>query len=408
MAVQSHYFSVGPLVSWAEPGVGAVATQSVVEPAYGPRGLGQLPSRGIGARRAAPAAGGRRAGGGAPGRDRRQARARGGSHRRALHSRGRPPGGGRRSAQANMMERPTVPDAMIEAFRAGDGDLAARLLAALEAAEGEGGRHARAPVGGPGRCGAARDREPMEDRPVDLRVEDHPDPVAELRRLAGAARRPTRASSVGDELAARRRPRGSARRVRGGACRRSPDNIELAFWHGVALAGERPRARRRGRSSGRTRQATRAGASCCAACPRRACSRMIRVLIERAAWTPGRSQSSRGPGLSPLTCSTTGRGSSCRAAPAATASSPSGARRTCPRAARTAATAAAAATWRSSCDPSLRDLAALPARRRTSRRARGGHGEGANQHGATPGRARDARAARHRRARTPSAATAGT
>ena len=40
MAVQSHYFSVGPLVSWAEPGVGAVATQSVVEPAYGPRGLG--------------------------------------------------------------------------------------------------------------------------------------------------------------------------------------------------------------------------------------------------------------------------------------------------------------------------------------------------------------------------------
>src|SRR4029453_19368674 len=43
VAVQSHYFSVGSIVSWAEPGVGAVATQSMVEPAYGPRGLGLIP-----------------------------------------------------------------------------------------------------------------------------------------------------------------------------------------------------------------------------------------------------------------------------------------------------------------------------------------------------------------------------
>ena len=39
MAVQSHFFGVGSLVSWAEAGVGAVATQSVVDPSYGPRGL---------------------------------------------------------------------------------------------------------------------------------------------------------------------------------------------------------------------------------------------------------------------------------------------------------------------------------------------------------------------------------
>ena len=39
VAVQSHFFGVGSLVAWAEPGIGAVATQSVVEPAYGPRGL---------------------------------------------------------------------------------------------------------------------------------------------------------------------------------------------------------------------------------------------------------------------------------------------------------------------------------------------------------------------------------
>src|SRR4051812_41582964 len=39
VAVQSHYFSVGSAVTWAEPGVGAVATQSYVEPAYGPKGL---------------------------------------------------------------------------------------------------------------------------------------------------------------------------------------------------------------------------------------------------------------------------------------------------------------------------------------------------------------------------------
>src|SRR5881227_2522888 len=39
VAVQSHWFSVGPIVPWAEAGVGAVATQSFVDPSYGKNGL---------------------------------------------------------------------------------------------------------------------------------------------------------------------------------------------------------------------------------------------------------------------------------------------------------------------------------------------------------------------------------
>jgi uncharacterized Ntn-hydrolase superfamily protein len=234
VAVQSHYFSVGSLVSWAEPGVGAVATQSVVEPAYGPRGLGQL-RRGASAPDAL-----RRLLGDDEQSAVRQVAIVDKHGRVAVHTGARCiREAGHRvadgvSAQANMMERPTVPDAMIEAFRETTGDLSDRLVAALEAAEREGGdirgrQSAALVVVAPRATG-----QPMEDRPIDLRVEDHPDPVGELRRLAGL-RASYQRIEVADELAAAGDTEGALAEY-AAAHAEQPDSAELAFWHGVALA----------------------------------------------------------------------------------------------------------------------------------------------------------------------------
>jgi uncharacterized Ntn-hydrolase superfamily protein len=236
VAVQSHYFSVGSIVSWAEPGVGAVATQSVVEPAYGPRGLGQL-RRGASAPDAL-----RRLLGDDEQAEVRQVAMLDNHGRVAVHT-------GRRciaeaghrvadgvSAQANMMERSTVPGAMIDAYRSTSGELAERLLAALEAAEREGGdirgRQSAAILVVAGRATG----QPMQDKPVDLRVEDHADPVGELRRLVELQRTYHRIE-VADELAAAGDSEGALAEY-AAAHAEQPSNAELAFWHGVALASE--------------------------------------------------------------------------------------------------------------------------------------------------------------------------
>jgi uncharacterized Ntn-hydrolase superfamily protein len=234
VAVQSHYFAVGSLVSWAEPGVGAVATQSIVEPAYGPRGLGQL-RRGASAPDAL-----RRLLGDDEQEAVRQVAIVDNHGRVAVHTGTRCIAeAGHRvadgvSAQANMMERPTVPDAMLEAFRSGSGDLAGRLLAALEAAEREGGdirgRQSAALVIAAGRATGA----PMQDRPVDLRVEDHADPVSELRRLVELQASYHRIE-VADERAAAGDVEGALEEY-AAAHAEQPGNAELAFWHGVTLA----------------------------------------------------------------------------------------------------------------------------------------------------------------------------
>jgi uncharacterized Ntn-hydrolase superfamily protein len=234
VAVQSHYFSVGSLVSWADPGVGAVATQSVVEPAYGPRGLGLM-----------------RRGSSAPEALRRllldddqqevrqvavvDARGRAAVHTgsRCIREAGHRVADGV-SVQANMMERATVPDAMLEAYRSTSGELADRLLAALDAAEREGGdirgrQSAALTVVAPRATG-----QPTDDRPVDLRVEDHPDPLAELRRLVDLRRTYMRVE-LGDELAAAGDVDGALEQY-AAAHAEQPEDAELAFWHGVALA----------------------------------------------------------------------------------------------------------------------------------------------------------------------------
>jgi uncharacterized Ntn-hydrolase superfamily protein len=183
VAVQSHWFSVGSNVSWAEAGVGAVATQSFIDPAYGPLGL-QLMRAG----RSAPDTLKALLAGDAQ-RDVRQvgmvdAQGRAATHTGALCI---PAAGGQEGkeyvVQANLMDKPSVWPAMAKAYEAATGDLALRLLAALDAAEAEGGdirgRQSAAIVVVKARSSGR----PWADRIFDLRVEDNPAPLVELRRL---------------------------------------------------------------------------------------------------------------------------------------------------------------------------------------------------------------------------------
>lgn len=183
VVVQTRYFAVGRHVPWAEAGVGVVATQSFTETGYGPRGLALM-----------------RAGASAPDAlaqliadDDRQtvrqvamldAQGRVAAHTGAkcVYAAGHVLGE-QCSAEANMMERDTVWDAMMRAYTDTQGALAERLLAVCEAAEREGGdvrgRQSAAMIVVP----AQPSDRPWEDRLIDLRVDDHPDPVGELRRL---------------------------------------------------------------------------------------------------------------------------------------------------------------------------------------------------------------------------------
>jgi uncharacterized Ntn-hydrolase superfamily protein len=237
VAVQSHWFSVGPIVPWAESGVGAVATQSFVDPTYGPLGLEMM-----------------RAGRTAPDALRalvstdadssvRQVAMLDATGKVAAHTGSRcvfaagHRTGDQYSVQANLMDQPTVWDAMARAYESSTGDLAERLLAALEAAEGEGGdirgRQSAAIL----IVNAEPSGKPWVDRVFDLRVEDHPDPVAELRRLVGLQRAYLKLNE-GDEWVTK----GDLEKALAAyhdATTLVPDsatNGEAAFWVGITLA----------------------------------------------------------------------------------------------------------------------------------------------------------------------------
>jgi uncharacterized Ntn-hydrolase superfamily protein len=230
-AVQSHWFSVGSLCTWARPGVGAVATQSVVEPAHGPNALDRME----GGESAAEALEALLAADGL--RTVRQVGivdARGGvavSTGPDCIANAGDAAGATWSCQANMMERDTVPGAMSAAFEAATGDLAARLLAALQAAQGEGGdvrgRQSAALLVVPSEGEAWRAR-------VDLRVDDHDDPLAELERLLGLWRAYELAGAADELMAAGRA--GEAGALYRRAAELAPRSDELLFWAGLAIA----------------------------------------------------------------------------------------------------------------------------------------------------------------------------
>jgi uncharacterized Ntn-hydrolase superfamily protein len=235
VAVQSHWFSVGALVAWAEPGVGAVATQSFVEPAYGPRGLALMRD---GA--AAPDALAQLVAADPAGAVRQVAfvdsQGRTGAHTgaRCIQHAGHHAGAGY-SVQANMMGNATVVPAMRRAFEAQAGDLAERMLAALDAAQAAGGDIRGCQSAAILVVGGERTAEPWKARKLDLRVEDSPAPLAELRRLVTLARAYDHMNQ--GDLAVEHGQMDRALEHYGAASRMVPDNPEMAFWQGIALAG---------------------------------------------------------------------------------------------------------------------------------------------------------------------------
>jgi uncharacterized Ntn-hydrolase superfamily protein len=233
VAVQSHWFSVGSVVPWAEAGVGAVATQSIVEPAYGPLGLALMR-----AGRSAPEALKSLLAGDAQS-DLRQVAMIDAQGRVAAHTGAHciiaagHRTGSNFSVQANLMLKDTVWDAMAKSFESSKGDLADRLVAALEAAQAEGGdirgKQSAALIvvsGKPtGRSWA--------DRLFDLRVEDHSEPISELKRLV-KLQRAYNHMNAGDEFFGRGEIAGAVREY-GAAEALVPDNVEMVFWHAVTL-----------------------------------------------------------------------------------------------------------------------------------------------------------------------------
>lgn len=231
VAVQSHWFSVGSIVTWARAGVGAVATQSIAEPAYGPRLLerlatGEAPDFALAEELALDSTA-----------EYRQVAVVDGAGRVAVHTgagcieaAGHLEGEGY-CAQANMMSADAVWPAMASAFEAGSGPLARRLLAALEAGERAGGDLR-------GRQSAALLVVPAEGEPwasrVELRVEDAPDPLCELGRLLNLhdayelADRADAFAGEGDH--------GRAAELYRAAAAAAPENVELGFWAGLGLA----------------------------------------------------------------------------------------------------------------------------------------------------------------------------
>lgn len=236
VAVQSHWFSVGSVVPWAEPGVGAVATQSFIDPSYGPRGL-YLMRTGTPAPDALAAL--LRAD---PDSQARQVAIIDAGGRVAAHTGSRNiPAAGQHvgrwySVQANLMRSETVWPAMSRAFEQTQGDLAERLLVALEAAEAAGGdirgRQSAALVVVSG------DRsDPAWARVFDLRVEDHPDPLSELRRLLTVARAYNAATAGDDFLTAGQVDSALASyRVASQLLPDQATNGELIYWVAVTLA----------------------------------------------------------------------------------------------------------------------------------------------------------------------------
>lgn len=183
VAVASKFPAVGAVVPYAQAGVGAVATQAWANVAYGPEGLATM-------------GGGRSAEDvlrglieGDEGRDQRQAGIVDAAGRAATFtgSKCMEWAGGRTgqgfACQGNILRGPEVVEAMASAFVETEGDLVDRLLAALEAGDVAGGDRRGRQSAALLVARAGGGYEGRSDRYVDLRVDDHPDPVRELRRV---------------------------------------------------------------------------------------------------------------------------------------------------------------------------------------------------------------------------------
>ena len=234
VAVQSHWFSVGSLVTWGEAGVGVVATQSFVNPSFGPRGLhllenGLTPKMAVETLLALD-----------EGRDVRQlaildvnGNVEAYTGKNCIEAAGHIIGD-QFSVQANLMDKNTVWPAMAEAFKKSTGSLAERMLAAMDAAQNEGGDIRGKQSAAILVVKAKSTGNSWEDKVVDLRVEDNENPLKEMRRLLTIhtaydyMNKGDLAVEVGDNKLAKEHYM-KAQEL-------NPDNLEMKYWYAVTLA----------------------------------------------------------------------------------------------------------------------------------------------------------------------------
>ena len=235
IGVQSHWFSVGTIISWGRSGVGVVATQSFVNPAYGPNGL-DLMSEGMSAGEALQVLVEADRG-----REYRQVAFLDASGAVSAYtgssciSSASHAMGDNYSVQANMMLNDDVVPAMSKAFvEHSDLPLAERVLKVLQAAQDAGGdirgkQSAALIVVGPEVV-----EEVWKDRLIDLRVDDHQDPLGELDRLLRVHRAYDHMNR--GDLAVEHQDMEGALREYGAAEKMFPRNLEMKYWKAVALA----------------------------------------------------------------------------------------------------------------------------------------------------------------------------
>jgi len=238
VGVQSHWFNVGALVPWAEAGVGAIATQSFIDKSYGYKGL-LLLKQGFTAQQALDSL--TKAD---PGREVRQvaivdskgnvaAHTGKGCIQYASHIKG-----DNFSVQSNMMLGNQVCQNMAAAFTKTAGKpLAERVLAALDSAQQAGGdirgKQSAALVVVP----AHSSGKPWNDRTIDVRVDDNPNPLTELRRLYRVQVAYLHMNN--GDLATEKNDMPGAMREYGEAMKMFPDNLEMKYWTAITLANNK-------------------------------------------------------------------------------------------------------------------------------------------------------------------------
>ncbi len=234
VAVQSHWFSVGSIVAWGKAGVGVVATQSFVNPSFGPRGLsllenGLTPQMAVDALLKTD-----------EGREVRQLAILDAQGNVAAHTGSNCIAaaghivGNNYSVQANLMDKSSVWPAMSRAFENATGTLAERMMSAMEAAEAEGGDIRGKQSVAILVVRAKSTGNEWEDRVVDLRVEDHPEPLKEMRRLV-QVHKAYQFMNDGD-VAVEQGDFSRAKKLYKQAQELNPGNLEMKYWYAVTLA----------------------------------------------------------------------------------------------------------------------------------------------------------------------------
>lgn len=233
VAVQSHYFSVGPIVPWAEAGVGAVATQSLVLVDYGPRGL-DLMRAGMTAQQALDSL--LKADAHNEGRQVAMVDAKGTvatyTGKNCIPDAGHQ-AGNQYTVQANLMANPSVWPSMASAFEKSQGDLGERMLQALEAGQKAGGDIRGQQSAAILVVRAQSTGKPWKDWVYNLRVEDSVDPLKELRRLV-RLQRAYNLNGQGDDFIAEKKT-AEAMQAYEASAKLAPEVVELQFWAALTM-----------------------------------------------------------------------------------------------------------------------------------------------------------------------------